>query len=141
MPDQLLRHRSFGERRHAGQAEVKGTAQTVDVTPNINTVAIQSLFGSEIVGGAEDSLVEFLGEMIILIIEESSQAQIQDLNRAAAIENDIARLDVPMDDAGNLVSVLQSERGLADVMGTANGIKRPDALDDLLQAGSVHVLH
>jgi len=51
-----------------------------------------------------------------------------------------AGLDVAVDQAG-LVGVLQAQDGLADVVGGADGIHRPAALDDLLQVGAVDVLH
>src|SRR5207237_643880 len=48
--------------------------------------------------------------------------------------------DVAMDQAGG-VGVFQSQGRLADVVGGPANLHRASSLDDVLQAGAVHVFH
>ena len=73
-------------------------------------------------------------------MEEAGQPQVEDADRAVAVEQDVGRLDVAVDQAG-LVGVLQPLGRLADVVGGAIDAQRPEAGDDVLQADAVHVVH
>ena len=80
-------------------------------------VAVEGLLGGQVVGRAEDVLVVLLGEDVVLVVEEAGQAHVEDLDDAVAVDEDVARLDVAVDQAGRLVGVLQAEGRLADVVG------------------------
>ena len=100
VPDQLLGHRAFVERGLSRQAEIERGAEAVDVGPDVHAVAVERLFRSEVVGGAQHALVVFLGEDVFFVVEEASQAHVEDLDDAVAVDEDVARLDVAVDQAG-----------------------------------------
>ena len=135
MADQFLGHRAVGEGRPAGQQEIEGGPQAVDVGADVHGMAVDRLFRGEVVGGAEDvPLVVLLGEAVVGVVEEAGQAHVEDLDDALAVQQQVGGLDVAVDQAG-LVGVVQAEGGLADVVGGARHVHRPAALDDVLQAG------
>ena len=104
-------------------------------------MAVHGLFGRQVVGGAEDGVaVVLLGERLFVVVEEAGQAEVEDLDDAGAVHEQVGRLDVAVDQAG-LVGVLQAEGGLMDVVGGANRVKRAAALDQVLEADAVDVLH
>ena len=73
-------------------------------------------------------------------MEEAGQAEVENLDDAGAIHEQIGRLDVAVDQAG-LMGVLQAEGGLVDVMGGAIRVQGAAALDEVLQTDAVHVFH
>ena len=103
-------------------------------------VAVERLLGGEVVGRAEDVLVVLLGQDVVVVVEEPGQAHVEDLHDAGAVDEDVARLDVAVDEA-DLVGVLQADRGAVDVVAGADRVERPGLLDEVLQVGAVHVLH
>src|SRR5262249_27640824 len=112
-----------------------------DISPSIDAVAIEGLLGGEIVSGAEDRRrIVLAREVIALIVEEPRQAEVEDLDRAGAVEQDIARLDVAMHQP-LVVGVLQPEARLKDVVAGAEGGERALLPDDFLQAIPLNVLH
>ena len=74
-------------------------------------------------------------------MEEPGQAHVEDLDHAGAVDEDVARLDVAVDQPG-LVGVLEADGGAGRCSGTARSdVERAGLFDDVLQAGAVHVLH
>ena len=68
------------------------------------------------------------------------QSQVEQLHDSVAIDQQIARLDVAVHHAG-LVGMLQTQRGLPDVIGGIDEIGDAASCDEFLQALSFHVLH
>src|SRR5262249_7430887 len=102
--------------------------------PPRHRVAVQRLVGGQGCSRAEHGFVDLVGQVVFLVVEEARQAHVEDLDDAVAIDQDVARLDVAVDEPGRVVGVLQAEGRLADVMGGAQHVHRAGALDDLLQA-------
>src|SRR5262249_17947583 len=121
--------------------KVKRHAQAVDVGPGIDAVAIKGLLRSEVVGGAEDrSRIVLAREVVALIVEESREAEVEDLDCTGAVEQDVARFDVAVHQP-LVVGVLQPEARLKDVVAGAEGGERALLPDDFLQAIPLNVLH
>ena len=140
MPDQLLGDGPLGERGPPGQAEVERPAQAVDVRPHVDRVAIVCLLGGQVVGGAQYVLVVLAGQHVFFVVEEAGQPHVEDLDHAGTVHQDVARLDVAVNEPGP-AGVLQGLGRLADVVAGALDAQRAPAADDVLQAGAVHVLH
>ena len=88
--------RSFGKRRPAGEQEVEGAAQRVDVGPMIQVGAVEGLLGGHVVGGARGPFV-FLGRFLPAAADQSGHAQVEDLYHALPVDQQVGRLDVAMD--------------------------------------------
>src|SRR5438105_180172 len=73
-------------------------------------------------------------------MEEAHQAHIKDLDGSSTVQQEVAGLDVAVDQAG-LVNVLHADGGLADVSGSTAYVHWPAPLDDPVQTTPVHVLH
>ena len=105
MPDELLGDRPFLEGRAAGDQKIKRPAEAVEVRADVH-LAVDRLLRREVVGSAEHAaVVELLGQVVLVNVEEAGQAEVEDLNRAGAVEEQVAGLDVAVDEAG-LVGVL-----------------------------------
>ncbi len=103
-------------------------------------MAVERLLRREIVGRAQDVLVEFASEDVVVVVEKAGQPHVEDLDAAVARHQDVARLDVAMHQARAL-GVVEADRRLANVMAGTQDAQRPALLDDVLQAGAVDVLH
>ena len=141
MPDQLLGHGPFVEGSGARQNKIERRSETVDIGANVDAVAVERLLGRQVVGGAEHILVVLFGKNVILVMEEASQAHVEDFDDAASIDQDVAGLDVAVDDAAGLMGMVQADGRLPNVMCGSGDVHRPMFLDDLLQAGAVHIFH
>src|SRR5262245_595686 len=124
MVKQLLYHARFLERSMASQQEVKRRSQAVNVGADIDGMAVDRLLGREIIGRPKHVRIVFARQIIGTIVEEAGQTHIEDLDSAGAIEEQIARLDVAMYQAG-LVGMLQAQGSLANVVRRAQGRQRP----------------
>ena len=110
MPDQFLGDAAVLERTVAGKEKIEGDAEAVYVTTDIDIVAIDGLFGGEVVGGAEDGVaVVFLSYRLFFVVEKARKAEVEDFDDAGAIHDQVGRLDVAVDEA-RLVGVLEAER-------------------------------
>jgi hypothetical protein len=76
----------------------------------------------------------------LVVVEEPGQAQVEDLYNALAVNEDVARLDVAVDQPGR-VRMLQANGRPVHVVAGARHVHRPGLADNVLQAGAVHVLH
>ena len=104
--------------RIAGQEPVKRAAQGIDVGPVIGHVAVQSLLGRHVVAGAH----HLAGRCKPLRAAhgrfgpgDAGQAHVEDLDRPFFVQQQIARLDVAVDDAF-AVGILQSASRLEDAL-------------------------
>jgi hypothetical protein len=103
-------------------------------------VAVEGLLGGEVVGGAEDVLVVLLGDVVLLVVEEPGQAHVEDLHDPGAVEEDVAGLDVAVDQA-HLMGVLEADGRGVDVVARPEHVELAELLDEVLEVGAVHVLH
>ena len=78
-------------------------------------MAILRLLRGQVIGRAEHVFLELLGQNGLVVAEEASQAHVEDLDLPLAIDQDVARLDVAVDQAA-LVGVVQPQGRLPDVM-------------------------
>src|SRR5204863_2282453 len=99
----------FAKLRLAGQQEIKRGAEAVDIRANIDAVAVDGLFGSEIIGRAQDILIVFLGKNVFLVVKEAGQPHVEQLHGAVSVDEDITGLDIAVHQASS-VGVLQPQR-------------------------------
>src|SRR4051794_30306467 len=140
MPEELLCNGTLAEGRLAGEEVVEGGAEAINVRTDIHGVTVHRLLGSEVVRGAEDAFVILLREDVILVVEEASQPHVEQLHDASAIDEDVAGLDVAMDEA-LLMCLMESLGRLANVVTGAGDVERARLFDELLQAGTIDVFH
>src|SRR4051812_5960079 len=101
MPDQFLSNRAILERTGSRQQVVKRDAQAVNVRAYVGRMAVRDLLGRQIVGGPQHGVgVILLGEVVLIVMKEAGQAHVKNLDRARAIDQQVARLDVAMYEAG-----------------------------------------
>ena len=86
-------------------------------------VAVERLLGGEVVGRAQDVLVVLLGEDVVLVVEEAGQAHVEDLDDAGAVDEDVARLDVAVDQARSRGRAASPRAACRDVVAGAD--RRP----------------
>src|SRR5579871_2270334 len=139
MPHQFLRDRAVLVRALAREKEIERDAEAVYVAADIDGGAIDRLFGSDVVGGSENMVdVAAPRQLSHLVIEEARQSEVQNLDRTAAVEKQVSRLDVAMHQAG-FVRMLQTVGRLRDAIDGAADRKRAEALDDRVQVRAVDV--
>src|SRR5207248_1106003 len=125
----------------AGQQVVEGAAQAVDVGPVVHVRRLQRLLGGQVVGGAQNGVgVEFPGQLFVGVGPEPGQAQVEDLDDAGAVHQQVAGLDVAVDQAGG-VDVLQALGRLGDVVGGAPRAERAALAHQVVQADALDVVH
>src|SRR5262245_50340918 len=106
MADQLLRDRAVREWRLSGQQIVERAAQAVNVGADISAMKVKRLFGSHVIGRPhhhqrslrrEQAGCLGWGQIVRAINRgtsvQASQAQIEKLDRAAAIDDQVWWLD------------------------------------------------
>ena len=122
------------ERRPAGEQEVEGAPEAVDVGPHVHVGTVHRLLRGDIVGGAQDNMAFVLlrHRVPFAVREEPGQPQVENLDRTGAVEEQVAGLDVAVDPAG-LMGVLQPLGRLPDVVAGAGHVHRAVALDDLVE--------
>ena len=91
----------FGKGRVTRQQKVKRAAERIDVGPAVDRVAIQRLFGCEVVERAEDRAATFgvEGEPGSLPAQQHD-SQVEDFHDPVAVEQKVGRLDVTVDQPG-----------------------------------------
>ena len=82
-----------------GQQIVERAPHAVDIRSMVDAMAIDGLLGREIVGCAEDIFVVGDRERRGFFIDKPSQAEVEHLHRATAIDQKVGRLDVAMNQA------------------------------------------
>ena len=91
-----------------------------------------NLLRSDVIAGADDvAHLVFLDEGGGIFVEKAGQAHVEDFHDPLAIDEKIAWLDVAMHQPG-FMSMLQSECGLADVMGDALRAQGAVAADEIV---------
>ena len=110
-----------------GEDEVERAAQAVQVGPPIDRMAVERLFGGQIVGRAEHVFVVCDRQRGFLAVGEFGQSQVQHFDRALGVDQQIGRLDVAVDQAG-FVGMFQSVGRLGDVVGGQIVVQRPSSL-------------
>ena len=135
----LVGHRDrgvAGERRLAGEQLEQHAAGGVDVAAGVDGLAAR-LLGRQVLRGADHR--GGLGDVLPLA-QRAGDAEVHHLHRAGAVDHDVRRLHVAMDD---VVLVAEVQRG-ADVGHHLDDpllAHRPLRLDDLAQRVAVDVLH
>lgn len=120
---------------------VERSPQAVDIGPNVHAQAVHDDLGRHVIRRSHHALVVLAGQLITFSLEESRQPQIQHLDHALAIHEEVVRLDIPVDQPDFLVGVLQAERGLANVVGGGEDIEPTLARDELLKVRPVDEFH
>ena len=125
----------------ACEHEVQRGSQAVDVRPNVHRVAVRHLFRGHVVRGAEHDFVVVLHrELVGVVLVESGQAQVENARDAFAIDEHVARFDVPVDNAA-AEGVVQADGGLVGVTHRAVDVQRAELLHDPEEVRAVHVVH
>ena len=104
---QPLRERSFGKRGMPGQHVIERAAEAVDVGPMIDRMAVERLFGGQIIGRAQHVFVVGDRQRRFVGVGELGQSQIENFDGPLQIDQQVGRLDVAMDQA-RFVGVLQA---------------------------------
>ena len=101
----------------ARQQPIQGAAQRVDVGAGVGVVGVQGLLGSHVVAGAHH--LARAGQAIpVGVVRQSGdarQAHVEDLHRAFLVQQQVAGLDVAVDNLV-LVGILEPSGGLDDVI-------------------------
>lgn len=141
MPQQSLSERAVAERRVSGQPIVDRTAEAVDVGPAIDLMAVQSLFGRQIVRRAQHLfVVQHRQRILFRDFLKPGQPQIEHFDDTTAIDQQIAGLHIAMHQSA-VMRMGQPQRGLTEVFRRVFETERPVFADDVLNAAAVDVLH
>ena len=139
MPGLLRRQREAAQRQLPGQHLVEDDAQRVDVGPVIDLQRPLHLLRGHVVQRAHHLPRPGQREVAGVAAQQLGQAEVGDLHAALAVQQDVLRLDVAVDDA-LLVGVLQ---GVADLRHDPQRLLRLQVAvaQQLPQVDAVHVLH
>ena len=141
MPHQPLGQRSLVEGRPSRQQEIHRAAQAVNIGTCIDLVTVERLFGSQVVSCPQHLLVVPQRDRILVIfLKEPRQAQVENLDHALGVDQQVARLDVSMYQPG-LVSVRQASSRLPDDIGDCPESVRPVVDNQVLQIVALDILH
>ena len=141
MGQQPGREGSFRERRLSRQEEVKGAAQTVDIGPHVDRVAVERLFGREVVGRSQHFFIMATGDRrIVPLIKKPHQSQVEHLDRAPVVQQQVGWFDVAVNQI-RLVGLVQPLGGLPDVFRGRDRRQRSLTGDNVLQRPTRDVLH
>ena len=135
-----LRKLALGERRASRQQVVERAAERIDVGAGVGRVAVAGLLGREVVGRAEHLLVVGLRERRVVLFLGERETEVEDLDRAAGVEDQVRGLDVAMHEP-LLVRMLEPERRLPHVVECVAERERAGLLDLRMEVGSGDVLH
>src|SRR5882672_8466419 len=82
------------ERRFPRQQEIKSSPEAIHVHPAVDAMAVARLLRRKVVRRPQQAARELL-----LLARQAGQAQVKHLDRAVPVEQQVGRLDVPMDHA------------------------------------------
>ena len=106
MSSQLSDNGLLGVGNLPGQCKIERTTKSVDVAASVNFVAVDCLFGSDVVRGTHAMLSINHGQCELVSVGIMvSQAKVQQLDLATVVDEQIAGLDVTVDQA-SFVSLL-----------------------------------
>ena len=133
-------------RRAAGQEIVERTAQAVDVRAMVGELGIRSLLGRDVVDRPDEDVA--LGQARLRDVgaerafgdTHPRDAHVEDLQRAAGIEQQVRRLDVPMDDIG-LIGGLEPSGRLDQAIDRPGDLHGPLLPDEPGEVGALDVFH
>src|SRR5262249_393538 len=129
------------ERRAAGQQEVEGGAQRINVAAHVHGTARNRLLRRDKVHRAQNAVgVKLAGNVVRSVVEEAGQAEVEHLDGGGTLAEQGGRLDVAVDQPV-LVGVVQAQGRLPDVVGRAVRGERVVLLDEGVQVNPVHELH
>src|SRR5262249_49954978 len=94
VPADLVLRASAGEGAVAGEQVVERRPQAVDVGAGVGGVTVLRLLGRHKIGGPQRDVPVAAAEGVGLVGEEASQPQVEHLDRAGAIHQQVGRLDV-----------------------------------------------
>ncbi len=137
-------HRIIAHERHlAGQQEIGHGSQAIDIAAGIERFA-DALFGRHVSRRTGDGPILRSADQFLRLAKALDQAEIEQLghviNAAAFASDDIARLDIAMDEADG-VGFAESAGNLAQKRNRSFGRQRPRLIDQLLQAQAGKVFH
>ena len=140
MRHQPLRQRTTIEGRVPRQQEVQGASQAVNIGTTVDLVTVDGLFWRDVVGGPKDFFVVLDRERMIPVVEEPGQPQIEDLDDSGRSDEQVARLDIAMDET-RLVGMIQTECRLPHVFRSVREWHRTFLLNHFEQVLPPHELH
>src|SRR5262249_28287870 len=128
--EQFLGDALARERGPAGEQIVEGRPEAVNVGADVYRVAVERLLRRQVVGRADDRVAGVvLGRVLGRVAVEAGQAEVEDLDRPRAVEQQVRRLDVAVDQPG-AVDGLQAGRRLAGAVGSAGDVEPSVLLDE-----------
>ena len=125
------------EDRLARQQAIEGGAQGVDVGAAVAVAARAELLGGRVFGGAADAATR--GGEFIVAVEPFGQAEVAQFHAAGRVDQDVARLDVAVDEAG-FVNPVDDSRQLEDRLRGLGGREHALGLEPLGQGATGHEL-
>ena len=126
-----------GERRPPGEQLVHQAARGVQVTAGVHPLAARLLRG-KVLRGADD--LRGLGHRGLVVAHRPGDAEVHHLDVAVTGDHDVARLDVPVHDAG-LVTVIQRTEHAVDDLQCPFREQPVVGLQQVADGTAVHVLH
>ena len=124
------------ERRLAGHQLIKHDPEAVDVAPTVGPMAVAAgLLGRDVGGRAEDLALQRQGA---LVPASPGQAEVGDVGAAVAVDQDVRRLEVAVDDPSPM-GVVDGPGDRQDQAGRLAGRDRP-VLEPAGQGRAVDVL-
>ncbi|MEJ2312066.1 MAG: hypothetical protein P8Y11_06725 [Gemmatimonadales bacterium] len=134
----------FGcERGSAGQHPVGHAAQVVEVRAVVRLRGAVDRLGRNVPGRAEQhaGLGELGRPLRLDLLREAEVEHLDEIEQAAALsQEDVGRLDIPVDDPARM-GFGQGAQRLAQDVGDARRGQRPEALHELLEVHARQVLH
>ena len=132
---------AFFKRTFAREQEVHRATQAVKIGPVIDVVAVEQLFGGDVIDGANHVFV--VGQrdrFFVVLIDNAGHAEVQNFDLAFVSYQQVGRFDVAVNHAP-VMGVLQAVAGLADITGDVSKRQLAFAFDQLLQFQADHIFH
>jgi len=136
----FLGQRRAGKRHLARQEMVQSTTQRVDVGAAVRVVRVAELLRGGVIRRANAHSFAGPGRIADLILQETGQTQIQDLDLPAGAQQQIRGFQIAVDQPF-VVCMLQRCSGLVDVVGGVGRSNPPVSFKHVEQALPFDVFH
>ena len=138
-PAELLEDRLPGERELAGQEVVHGAAEAEEIAPAVG-LASGGLFRRHVVRGPDGRAIRGREGSLAVRLHEGAEAEVQDLDPAVLVQEQVRGLHVAVDDPPR-VGVVQPQGGLRRVIEHFVGGERAAFEEEEVEAPPGHVFH